>query len=57
VPAGIQQNARLRIKGRGLPTGPKGNRGDIYVQIATEVPKSLTGEQKKLIKQLAEKGL
>ena len=57
VPAGIQQNARLRIKGRGLPTGPKGNRGDIYVQIATEVPKKLTGEQKKLVKQLAEKGL
>jgi len=57
VPAGIQQNARLRIKGRGLPTGPKGNRGDIYVQIATEVPKKLTGEQKKLVKQLAEIGL
>jgi len=57
VPAGIQQNARLRIKGRGLPTAPKGNRGDIYVQIATEVPKTLTGEQKKLVNQLAEKGL
>jgi curved DNA-binding protein len=57
VPAGIQQNARLRIKGRGLPTGPKGNRGDIYVQIGSEVPKKLTGEQKKLVKQLAEEGL
>ncbi len=57
VPAGIQQQARLRIKGRGLPTGPKGNRGDLYVQIAMVIPKKLTAEQKKLVEQLAEKGL
>ena len=57
VPAGIQSNAKLRLKGHGLPSGPKGGRGDIYVKIVVDIPKKLTSEQKKLIKQLAEKGL
>ena len=57
VPAGVQPNARLRLKGHGLPTGPHGSRGDIYVQIAIDVPKKLTAEQKKLIKQLTAAGL
>ena len=57
VPAGIQQQSKLRLKGHGLPSGPKGGRGDIYVKIAIDIPKKLTDEQKKLIKQLVEKGL
>jgi curved DNA-binding protein len=57
VPAGIQQQSKLRLKGHGLPAGPKGDRGDIYVKIAIEIPKDLNSEQKKLVKELAEKGL
>ena len=57
VPAGIQQQSKLRLKGHGLPAGPKGGRGDIYVKISIDIPKELTDEQKKLIKELAEKGL
>lgn len=48
VPAGVQQEAKLRIKGHGLPSGPIGNRGDIYVKVLVEVPKQLTQEQEKL---------
>jgi curved DNA-binding protein len=57
VPAGTQANARLRLKGRGLPAGPKGPRGDLYVRIDLEVPKKLTKAQKQLIKDLQESGL
>ena len=57
VPAGIQQQSKLRLKGHGLPAGPKGARGDIYVKIAIDIPKELTDEQKELVKSLAEKGL
>lgn len=57
VPAGIQQQSKLRLKGHGLPAGPKGRRGDIYVKIAIDIPKELTDEQKKVIEELADKGL
>jgi len=57
VPPGIQANARLRIKGHGLPDGPLAPRGNIYVKINIDVPKEITREQKKLIKQLADAGL
>jgi curved DNA-binding protein len=57
VPAGTQSNARLRLKNRGLPTGPKGPRGDLYVRINLEVPKKLSKAQKQLLKDLQESGL
>jgi curved DNA-binding protein len=30
VPPGVQQEAKLRIKGHGLPAGPIGHRGDCW---------------------------
>jgi len=57
VPAGIQPYAKLRLKGHGLPAGKTGDRGDIYVKVSVDVPKTLTGDQKKLVKELSEKGL
>lgn len=53
VPPGVQQDAKLRLKGHGLPSGPIGHRGDILVKIAVQVPKSLTPEQEELVKSLA----
>jgi len=57
VPAGIQQQAKLRLKGHGLPAGKKGGRGDIFVKFLVDIPKKISEEQKKLIEELAEKGL
>lgn len=57
VPAGIQPNAKLRVKGHGLPDGPLAPRGNIYVKVTVEVPKNLNKDQKKLIQQLSEAGL
>jgi curved DNA-binding protein len=57
VPPGVQQDARLRIKGHGLPTGPIGERGDIYVRIGVRIPQDLSPEQQGIIDKLAEAGL
>ena len=57
VPAGVQQESKLRLKGHGLPSGPIGHRGNIYVKIAVKIPKKLTKDQKKAIKALSETGL
>ena len=52
VPAGVQQEAKLRIKGHGLPAGPIGHRGDLLVKIAVRIPKTLTPEQEEAIRAL-----
>jgi len=57
VPSGVQQESRLRIKGHGLPSGPIGSRGDMYVKIAIRIPKELSEEQKEMVTQFAELGL
>lgn len=58
VPAGVQQDARLRIKGHGLPAEPMGGeRGDLLVRLAVAVPKTLSPEQEALIQSLAASGL
>ena len=57
VPAGVQQEAKLRIKGHGLPVGPIGHRGDLLVKIAVQIPKTLTPEQEEAVKALAAVGL
>ncbi len=57
VSAGTQPGSRLRINGHGLPgTGGKG-KGDLLVKISIDVPKELSDEQKKVIKELAKVGL
>lgn len=57
VPAGVQQEAKLRIKEHGLPAGPIGKRGDIYVKILVQIPKKMNRKQKKVVKEMAELGL
>jgi curved DNA-binding protein len=57
VPAGIQPQSKLRLKGHGLPAGPHGPLGDILVKIAVGIPKKLNKTQKKLLGELAEAGL
>ncbi len=56
IPSGTQNNAKFRFRGYGLPR-MGGGRGDIYVEIAVEVPKELNEKQKALARSLAEAGL
>ncbi len=52
VAPGTVHDSRLRIKGYGLPAGPVGRRGNLYVKLGVKVPKELTDEQKKIVEQL-----
>ena len=57
VPAGIQGDAKLRLKGHGLPSGPHSGRGDLFVKVGVDIPKELNKEQQEMITQLQEFGL
>jgi len=57
VAPGTVHDSRLRIRGYGLPVGPLGERGDLYVKIGVKVPKELTDDQKLVVEQLQASGL
>ena len=49
IPDGTQNGKQFRLKGKGMPFMRRGDFGDLYVQIKTEVPISLNKEQKELL--------
>jgi curved DNA-binding protein len=59
IPAGTQNNTRIRMKGYGVPAlkGGGSAKGDQYVKISIEVPRKITERQMSLIRKLAEEGL
>jgi len=57
VPAGIQGDAKLRLKGHGLPGGSRNGRGDLFVKVSVDIPKELSDEQQEMIEKLQEIGL
>ena len=57
IPPGSVNESRLRLKSHGLPAGPLGDRGDMYVRLGVEVPKELSQEQEELIRELQKLGL
>jgi len=57
VPPGTQDNAKLRLKGCGLPDMKGNGRADAYVEISIDVPKKINSKQESLIKSLSKAGL
>ncbi|MCD6352914.1 MAG: DnaJ domain-containing protein [Proteobacteria bacterium] len=57
IPAGTQNNTKIRMKGFGIPHFKGKEKGDQYVKIRVAVPKKLTKEQTELIKKLSKEGL
>jgi len=57
IPAGTKHGTKMRLSGHGLPHMKDGKKGDLYVRIQVKIPKNLTKEQKKLVKDLAATGL
>jgi curved DNA-binding protein len=57
IPAGTQNNTKIRMKGYGVPALKGSVKGDQYVKITIEVPRKLTDKQAKLIKQLVDEEL
>lgn len=51
IPAGIHSGQRIRIPGKGY-RDRKGKRGDLFLEVVIDNPKSLTPKQKKLYKDL-----
>jgi curved DNA-binding protein len=55
IPPTTQNGQVLRIKGQGMPsTGKSGERGDLYVTVEVQLPKTLTTRQRELWEQLAQ---
>jgi len=57
VPAGVQSGTKIRLRGCGIPHRGGSGKGDLYVKVSVKVPELVTGEQKKLLEQLAKAGL
>ena len=51
IPAGTQNEKQFRLKGKGMPMIRNKSYGDLYIRSTTEVPVSLTKEQKNLLEQ------
>lgn len=51
VPSGVVSGQRLRLAGKGYPTG-KGDRGDQLVEIVIAVPKEVSAEERELYEKL-----
>ena len=51
IPAGTQNGKQFRLKEKGMPMMRSKNYGDLYIQAITEVPVSLTKEQKILLEE------
>jgi curved DNA-binding protein len=55
IPTMTQNGQVLRLKGQGMPnTGKSGERGDLYVTVEVQLPKSLTPEQREHYEALAQ---
>lgn len=56
VPPGTQDGKMLRIRGEGVPVlNAGGRRGDLYVKLKVEIPSRLSGKEKDILKQFAER--
>ena len=51
IPAGTQNGRQFRLRGKGMPIIRNKDYGDLYIRAVTEVPVSLTKEQKNLLEQ------
>jgi len=52
IPPGTQGGQRFRLREQGLP-GSAGRRGDLYVEVQTNIPKKITERERELWQELA----
>lgn len=53
IPAGTQSGTKFRLRGKGMPS-LRGGQGDQIVQVEIEVPKDLSGKQRRKLEEFAE---
>ena len=51
IPAGTQPETQFRMRGRGFPRFRGASRGDQIVTVHVEVPRSLSGREKELLRE------
>ena len=54
IPDGTQNGKQFRLRGKGMPFMRRGDFGDLYVQVKTEVPIYLNKQQKELLEKFRE---
>jgi molecular chaperone DnaJ len=54
IPAGTQPGDTLKVAGQGIPSLRGSRRGDLYFNVAVEIPTKITAQEEKLLKELAE---
>ncbi len=52
IPAGTEDRQQLRVRGKGLPKGKTGERGDFFVTINVVLPTQVSDDERKLWEQL-----
>lgn len=52
IPAGSEDGQTLRVRGKGLPKGKSGDRGDFLVTLNIVLPKQVSDEERRLWEQL-----
>ena len=52
IPAGTQNGQQFRLKGKGMSILRNPNRGDMFIEVAVEVPVNLSSKQKQLLQEL-----
>jgi curved DNA-binding protein len=57
IPPGTRHGTKLRLAGHGLPHMRGDAHGDLFVIVQIAVPRSVTAEQRELLRQLADTGL
>ncbi|QRV86339.1 DnaJ domain protein [Ceratobasidium sp. AG-Ba] len=54
VPGGTQQGQEYVLKGRGVPALYGGEKGDLFVSFAIQIPRTLTQRQRQILQQYAD---
>lgn len=52
IPPGSENGQQLRVRGRGLPKGKSGERGDFHAVLSVQLPEILTDEERSLWEKL-----
>jgi molecular chaperone DnaJ len=53
VPAGTNSGERVRLEKHGIPSLRGAGRGSLYYEVAVEMPKKLTKDEEKLLREIA----
>jgi molecular chaperone DnaJ len=57
IPQGVAYGERLRVKGKGVPTGRSSARGDLYFEIKVHIPAKLSKAAQKAVETLRAEGV